>query len=351
MFNGDVKMSESKAKCPFCITDDISYYEDRKNQIYEFCCSICGTYAISKNAYAAVNGLKNKYNLLNCISENIQLNTKDGSTMCYWHLSNEQLKNELENCTVPKKLDFYLPLPIIHSDKSTDILLSVAKSLEGKDPFVEVELFRRDMLLLKIKDNTELYMWLKQLSDNKFITYEEPTTPESMYPGQSSGGIHNPIQARVTITPIGWGKVFEKRQSLKSKKVFIAMQFIWPEQEEIRKQFVMKVQEACLEQGYKADIVPEHHTEPIMDKIIAGIKESHFVIADFTFNNRGTYFEAGYARALGIPVIHTVMEGHIDDRESDKKRLHFDIQQINYIRWNSPDILKTKLIERIKAVI
>lgn len=341
-------MGNSTAHCPFCQTE--SEYLTGRNRVYEYRCAICGVFAISDKALATVSTTTNKYNLLNCVSENIKLNSRDGSKLCFWQVSDEPTR-EMDDGVFSKKIDVFLSSPIIHSNKPMEILLFVSKLLEGQSPLAVAEFFKRDMLVLKMQNSEELYTWLKQLSDENLIEYSEPTTPEVMYPGHSPGGIDNPIQARISIKPKGWDKVFEKRKSLKSKKVFIAMQFDWHDQNETKKHFVKALKAACHECGYEADIVSEHHTDPIVNKIISEIKESHFVIADFTFNNRGVYFEAGYARALGVPVIHTVMDGHTEDKGDPRKHLHFDIQQINYIKWDSPEFLKKKLIERIKNVI
>jgi nucleoside 2-deoxyribosyltransferase len=43
--------------------------------------------------------------------------------------------------------------------------------------------------------------------------------------------------------------------------------------------------------------------DDITDEIIAGIKECRFVVADLTGYRDGVYFEAGYAKGLGKPVI------------------------------------------------
>ena len=66
-----------------------------------------------------------------------------------------------------------------------------------------------------------------------------------------------------------------------------------------------------------------------------------------TYNNRGVYFESGYARGRDIPVFHVVRNDHIDG-EGDKK-LHFDIQQIQYQDWETPQELRKKLTDWIMA--
>jgi len=46
-----------------------------------------------------------------------------------------------------------------------------------------------------------------------------------------------------------------------------------------------------------------HHNEKICDKIVSEIRKSRLLVADFTDNRGGVYFEAGFAMGLSIPVI------------------------------------------------
>jgi len=85
--------------------------------------------------------------------------------------------------------------------------------------------------------------------------------------------------------------------------------------------------------GYKADrsdLVP--HNDFVMNKVLAMIRQAPFVVADFTGNRGGVYFEAGFARGLGIPVIHTCRKDSFDVA-------HFDIRQINTVVWTKPEQL------------
>lgn len=90
----------------------------------------------------------------------------------------------------------------------------------------------------------------------------------------------------------------------------------------------------------------EQYNNFIMDKIIGDIRLAPFIIADFTGNRGGVYFEAGFARGLGKEVIHTC---HKDDFVPEKT--HFDIQQINTIVWDKPEELYESLYHRIRATI
>lgn len=86
------------------------------------------------------------------------------------------------------------------------------------------------------------------------------------------------------------------------------------------------------------------HVNKIDDEIIVQIRRSKFVVADFTGQRGGVYFEAGYALGLGLPVIWSC-------RQTEVKDLHFDVRQFNCITWNNADELSKKLQIRIEAVI
>ena len=88
----------------------------------------------------------------------------------------------------------------------------------------------------------------------------------------------------------------------------------------------------------------------IDDQIIAEIRRSKFVIADFTHDERGArgsvYYEAGFAHGLDIPVIFTCRNDQIDD-------LHFDTNHFLHLSWSTdaPEDLIEPLKSRIAANI
>ena len=135
-----------------------------------------------------------------------------------------------------------------------------------------------------------------------------------------------------------------------SRRVFVAMGFK-PDLLEAHK---LAIQPACKECGFAATLVSEaEHNIGITDKIIVEIKTSKFVITDFTYNNQGAYFEAGYAQGRGLEVIRTCKKEWFDgnDANGDKNRLHFDISHYNFILWENYEDLRIKLINRIRATI
>ena len=82
----------------------------------------------------------------------------------------------------------------------------------------------------------------------------------------------------------------------------------------------------------------------ISDEIMAEIRRSRFVVADYTGQANGVYFEAGFALGLGLTVIPTCRANEID-------KLHFDIKHINTLLWDDPAELVVALGRRIRAVI
>jgi hypothetical protein len=86
------------------------------------------------------------------------------------------------------------------------------------------------------------------------------------------------------------------------------------------------------------------HNDDICDKIIAEIRMAELVVADFSQQKAGVYFEAGYALGLGRPVIWMC-------KEDELKNSHFDTRQYNHIPWTSPVDLREKLKNRILATI
>jgi nucleoside 2-deoxyribosyltransferase len=81
----------------------------------------------------------------------------------------------------------------------------------------------------------------------------------------------------------------------------------------------------------------------IDEKIIAELRDSEFVVADFTLQRNGVYFEAGFARGLGREVFWCC-------REDDLKNLHFDTRPFSFIVWKDLDDLKQQLTDKIKAL-
>jgi hypothetical protein len=88
----------------------------------------------------------------------------------------------------------------------------------------------------------------------------------------------------------------------------------------------------------------EDYVGGITDEIMAQIRRSRFVVADYTSQRNSVYFEAGFALGLGVIVIPTC-------RADEIPNLHFDIRHLNTLPWNTPAELADGLDRRIRAVV
>ncbi len=144
------------------------------------------------------------------------------------------------------------------------------------------------------------------------------------------------------LTASGYKKIEELESRNKaSKQAFVAMWF----DDELKDIYDKYIYKAIDEAKFKpVRIDGKEHINKICDEIIAEIRKSRFIVADFTGQRGGVYYEAGFAQGLGIPVIWTC-------REDYAEKLHFDIRQYNCIIWETGDDLYKKLKDRIEAVI
>ena len=113
--------------------------------------------------------------------------------------------------------------------------------------------------------------------------------------------------------------------------------------------FEKGIEPAITEAGFRPLRVDrKEHVNKIDDEIIAELRRSRFLVADFTHGEDGArggvYYEAGFAHGLNLPVIFTC-------RKDMMKKLHFDTNHYNHIEWTTPADLREKLKNRILAVI
>lgn len=143
------------------------------------------------------------------------------------------------------------------------------------------------------------------------------------------------------VSAYGWNKLDNILKSVvKKNQAFIAMWF-----DENLNNAYNGISKAVKDCGYeKMRIDMKEHNKKIDDEIVAEIRNSAFLIADFTGQRGGVYFEAGFAMGLGIPVIWTC-------RKEETQNLHFDTRQYNHIEWETTEELYNKLVNRIKATI
>jgi nucleoside 2-deoxyribosyltransferase len=135
-----------------------------------------------------------------------------------------------------------------------------------------------------------------------------------------------------------------ERHTVNSTQGFVAMWF-----DDSMAPAAVGIEAAILDAGYKPlRIDGKEHNNKIDDEIIAEIRRSRFLVADFTQGESGArggvYYEAGFAHGLNIPVIFMCRQDAI-------AKVHFDTRQYNHITWTTPEDLRLKLSKRISATV
>jgi hypothetical protein len=149
----------------------------------------------------------------------------------------------------------------------------------------------------------------------------------------------------VVVLPRGYELVRSATGDVQLDQAFIAMWF----DSSMSDAYELGIEAAVRECGDRPlRIDQKEHVNKIDDEIIAEIRRSRFLVADFTSKKGtprgGVYFEAGFAFALEKPVIWCCRADLIDE-------VHFDTRQFNHIVWQEPLDLKEKLKNRIGAVL
>ena len=145
------------------------------------------------------------------------------------------------------------------------------------------------------------------------------------------------------ITPEGWRRIEQLRTvGALTRQAFVAMWFDTSTDEAWTHGFRPGIEASDYYNALRID--KKEYNNKIDDEIVSEIRRSGLVVADFTGNRGGVYFEAGLATGLGIPVIWTCKKGELG-------ALHFDTRQYNHIEWESPADLADKLDKRIRATV
>lgn len=151
------------------------------------------------------------------------------------------------------------------------------------------------------------------------------------------------VEENYKISPKGWAYLDSLRHGNPNSQIgFIAMWF----------DSSVDLTHETIEAGIRSSgyeplrIDRKEHNNKIDDEIVAGIRRTKFLVADFTGHRGGVYFETGFATGLGLPVIWLC-------RQDELEKTHFDTRQYNFIVWEADKLaeLSKALQNRIEATI
>ncbi|MEO7867220.1 MAG: hypothetical protein ABIU54_06250, partial [Candidatus Eisenbacteria bacterium] len=147
----------------------------------------------------------------------------------------------------------------------------------------------------------------------------------------------------VQITPKGWSYLEGAGATSESDTAFVAMSF----DPSLALVYRAAIHRGIEDAGYLPIRADDHRHENLIDaEIHALIRRSRFVVADFTLQSNGVYYEAGFARGLGLRVFRLC-------RKADAKKVHFDQNHYHVLRWQPKylAVLRRELQLRIEAEI
>lgn len=291
----------SSSQCVLCGRATESGYVDEGKKIYHFVCRLCGRYSATHRACLQIIGSNQVL---------YRAATRQASESNHPLLLQESdidnLANDHEGTSVPRNLE-----------KLTSFI--ARRSLR---PGIMVKIDTPyDYPIIDVQSPEELNYFLKHAEEMKLL---------------------NRNGSDYSLTPAGWELTSGPTSGFIPGRCFIAMAFRPVLESAFRDGIEAAVRDDCGFDPFRMDGL--EHNDKICDRIIVEIRRAQFVVADFTFQRGGVYFEAGFAAALQRPVIWTCKAYHFH-------RLHFDTRQYNHIKWHTPSDLRTQLAARIRGTI
>lgn len=302
--------------CPICSVGKCT--ETRRGDSYSASCSRCGQFLISGSALAIIN--------------HKQLSERQKANASGWLREHQNI--ELTSYDI----DFLISLltPTV-SERADKLLLKLSELLPKLgDKYGALD-----------QTNSELF-----IATSWSIDWGEAYYLLTNYLEKQAGHIHihlktvNAGLSNISITPSGHQYIQKLKTSPPDSNIcFCAMWF----DKSIDNLWSDAIAPAIVAAGYDAKRIDKHeHNNRIDDEIIVMLRRSKFIVADFTGQRGGVYFEAGYALGQGIPVIWTCKQNELEEDQ-----IHFDTRQYAFVTWSADNLedFKKRLQNRIEATI
>lgn len=298
------------AKCPVCKIDVSHWQSGYQDRLITHCdCPNCGSYLITDEARVELDGFDKK--TLAVLSHGIWQGQKPGAPF-------------FVSCVVLRSIkESSLPDPAEQLNQFILLLGRHQKSV-GNTISANPEALRAKIGAIDAKDVEYICHAAEQ--GRLIEKYQMPPA--------ACGG---------RLTMLGWQRFHKlERGAVHSKTAFMAMPF----GNETITQMVNKVfRDAVAETGFTLKPVSDMPRAGLIDDHIrVDIRLCRFLIADLTCENRGAYWEAGYAEGLGKPVIYTCNKNYFESQGT-----HFDTNHHQTVVWDPAD--PTRAAEDLKATI
>jgi len=319
------------ATCVICHGENASTYNLGSGETYRLqtVCKDCGKYDTQSGVWECLLAIdeedRSEHSLLPYLAAHVRQATDAGEIVL---LTPENWREFAEG---------HRSTPV--STKLQKLLESVARDsgigqwvyLSGRE--------RRFAATSDVRDQDELQFVLRHLNEADLIDYDEAIPPPMER--RKPDGSYEKLEKAVRLTVVGWNSIAPVGSGIPNT-VFVAMSFREELKDAYEHGMVPAIETDCKLRVVRIDRV--RHNDNITNRIIAAIRSAQIVVADFTFQNQGVYYEAGFAEALGRTVIRTC-------RSDDFQQLHFDTRQFFHIKWTHPDDLRKSLADHIQATV
>ena len=290
-------------RCPICGQPANVYRRKETLELWEGSCDRCGEVRITQSAIVEAHRQGNQH----LLSAWLRNRSASEPSVTLEKESVERILKDTPEYSILDRLDQTL----VQMERKT----SEPGRISGFD-------YERDYPLVYAKSQSEAMFCMRSLAKLGYCELDG-----------------NGVSARMTAE--GYRHLYElQRASRASSFAFVAMWFD-PSTNEVYDQ---AIEPAIRESGYNPFRIDRvHHTNRIDDEIIGGIKRSRFMVADFSGQRQGVYFEAGLMLGLGRTVIWMCKKGEL-------KEVHFDARQYNFIDYETIPEAKQRLYDRIIAI-
>jgi hypothetical protein len=295
----NVNESASVRLCPLCneFAEYAGWAHDG-SRMFQVSCARCGKFKISEQALETLK--KDEKHLLSAVCRMWQ----DPEIPRILAKDIQGLIQRAPQWGLAEKMDRLLDMIA----RETSELGSLSKF----DPNV-------DYPLMVLRSKQEAIYLIQELADRHYVKY---------------------TAAGVMLKTAGWERLEEIRRSgHESRQAFVAMWF-----DKSRDSIYSDgIEPAIREAGYTAVRIDKSETlNRIDDEIISQLRQSRYLVCDFTGQRAGVYFEAGFILGLGRNVYWMC-------EKSELKDVHFDTRQYNFIDYETVEEAKKRLYDRIMA--
>jgi hypothetical protein len=333
-------LSSPLVSCPVC-SEGLATQSSAPGAAHEFGCEACGSFQATNLWFEA--------RLKTPLEDPIRLQLSGA-------IRDATDNPALGRCPEEVSRDTYLQIAARHRMPSTP--------LEQLDRLVELvakrSMFVGELVAFGERNALARRLYLPKNADlDPFLESAEKvgylTNLDSGYDGE--------VECSLTLK--GWKRADEIRRSPQnSTQAFVAMWF-HSDMDHVFEQGLKPALVACGYSDYRVDRAA--HQNRIDDEIIANIRKSRIMIADFTGMRPNVFYEAGFAMGLGIPVIFTCNDsytGHLLKCSPDGpvpkpetlswfkqvSESAFDVRQYTFIPWKTTEELTRALQQRIEAL-